>query len=250
VRLLPDDGAELAVEVDLPREPVTGWALLYAHGFGSSQSGEKATFFRRAAAEARIPFASLDFQGHGRSGGGMRGLTLSRNLDDLDRLHRLLAAEGFARVVAFGSSMGGVSVLWHAVRQPDTVAAAVALAPAITLADEMLRRAGLERAAEWEAAGFVHVSTDLVEDDLGWGFVEDFRRHPWPRLADDLTVPVLLFQGVQDESVPWRHVVELAGRSRQVDLHLFSDGDHRLIDRLPRLWSLTREFLAGHGLLA
>jgi len=33
-----------------------------------------------------------------------------------------------------------------------------------------------------------------------------------------------------------------------VELHLFSDGDHRLTDRKERLWDLMMEFLRGRRL--
>ena len=38
-------------------------------------------------------------------------------------------------------------------------------------------------------------------------------------------------------------------RYEGIDLHLFADGDHRLTDRLGRLWELMSEFLRGRGLL-
>ena len=63
---------------------------------------------------------------------------------------------------------------------------------------------------------------------------------------------MLVFQGMLDESVDWHLAVDLAaaGRGRAVELHLFADGDHRLLDRRPRLWQATLDFLAAHGLLA
>ncbi|HYE76838.1 MAG TPA: alpha/beta hydrolase, partial [bacterium] len=62
--------SHLAVRYD---EPPGGGSLclLYLHGFGSDQWGEKAEFFRDRALAAGFGFCSLDFQGHGRSGGTM-----------------------------------------------------------------------------------------------------------------------------------------------------------------------------------
>ena len=97
--LLPVAGADgepshLAVRL---AEPAGGrrsrFTFLYLHGFGSKQSGEKADFFRARALEGGMPFCSFDFQGHGESGGRMRDLTFSRNLDDLAAVHDFLAAQ-------------------------------------------------------------------------------------------------------------------------------------------------------------
>ena len=83
--------------VRLRRPPGGGrsrFAFLYLHGFGSAQSGEKADFFRERAVADGIPFCSFDFQGHGESGGTMRDLTFSRNLEDLGAVHDFLAGQG------------------------------------------------------------------------------------------------------------------------------------------------------------
>ena len=56
---------------------------------------------------AGLAFCSIDFRGHGRSGGGMLGLTLERNLEDVRHAHELLIERGYEKVIVFGSSMGG-----------------------------------------------------------------------------------------------------------------------------------------------
>jgi len=109
-----EDGREvshLAVRFDPPpaRSPETGDrpCFLYLHGFGSEQSGEKAEFFRARALAAGFGFCSFDFQGHGLSGGEMAGLTLTRNLEDVGRVHAFLRERGCGRLILTGSSMGG-----------------------------------------------------------------------------------------------------------------------------------------------
>ena len=94
------------------------FAFLYLHGFGSAQSGEKADYFRARAVAEGLPFCSFDFRGHGESGGTMRELTFSRNLEDLGVVHDFLAGQGLGAVVLIGSSMGGATALWHAARRP------------------------------------------------------------------------------------------------------------------------------------
>src|SRR3954466_13822568 len=105
--------SHLAVRFDPPPQG-TGErpCFLYLHGFGSEQSGEKAEFFRARAQGSGFGFCSFDFQGHGLSGGDMLGLTLTRNLEDVGRVHAFLRDRGCGRLLLLGSSMGGGTALW------------------------------------------------------------------------------------------------------------------------------------------
>jgi len=240
---------ELAVRWTRPTGEPRGW-ILYLHGFRSSQSGEKAAFFRERAGEDGIAFCSYDSRGHGESGGEIRDVTPSRNFQDLSRVRGWYREQGAAQVVLLGSSMGGATALWYAARRPQDVRAVLAIAPALGLGARLEAWAGEEGLAEWKRTGSRRWVDEMGEADLGWGLVEELRRYPLDRLVESLTVPALLLQGRQDQSVGWRGAVELATRARPglVDLVLFGDGDHRLIDRRERLWELMRGFLAGRGI--
>lgn len=250
---IEEEGREvshLAVRFDSPggSPPL---CFLYLHGFGSVQTGEKAEFFRAAALAAGFAFCSFDFQGHGESGGGMEGLTLSRNLADLERVWRLVAGRGHKRVCLLGSSMGGGTGLWFSALHPERVVAGLHIAPALELERGLLAWAGPERARTWEESGVIHFQNEFVSAPLGWSLIEDLRAHPLEELLARYRTPTLLLQGKRDASVPWKGVVDFATRCpyEAIDLHLFADGDHRLTDRKERLWELMQEFLEGRGLV-
>lgn len=221
------------------------------HGFRSCQSGDKASFFRQQAVDAGFAFCSFDFRGHGESEGRLSDLTPSGNQEDIARVRRWLLEQGAERVVLLGSSMGGASALWFAARNPETVDAVLAIAPALDMAERLEAWAGEEGLEEWKRRGVRRWADDRGEADLGWSLVEDLRSYRREDLAEMLRVPALLLQGRQDQSVGWRSAVELASHARPglVDLHLFGDGDHRLVDRIERLWGLMQGFLAGLGLV-
>jgi pimeloyl-ACP methyl ester carboxylesterase len=250
-----EDGREvshLAVRFDVPaRERPGAPGILYLHGFGSAQSGEKADWFRRCALDDGLAFCSFDFQGHGLSGGGLLDLTLTRNLEDIARVHGWLRERGRERLILIGSSMGGGSALWYQALHPEGIVAGLHIAPALELEKSLLAWAGPERARTWEETGAIAFRNELVECELGWGMIEDLRAHSLDRLASLPFAPTLLLQGRRDESVPWRGVVDFAARctGRPIDLHLFVDGDHRLADRKDRLWELMLEFLRGRNLI-
>lgn len=226
--------------------------FLYLHGFGSEQSGEKADFFRRRALGGGFAFCSFDFEGHGLSGGDMRGLTLSRNLEDLSMVAAWLAARGHPRLCLIGSSMGGGTGMWFSALHPDRVVAGLHIAPALDFEGSLLAWAGPERTRAWQESGAIQFANDQVSCELGWELIEDLRTYPTAALLPRYRTPALLLQGRLDVTVPWRSVAEFATRCpyREIDLHLFADGDHRLTDRKDRLWELMLEFLRGRRLLA
>jgi len=243
--------SHLAVRYDAPPSSErASLCFLYLHGFGSDQSGEKAEHFRRSALEAGFPFCSFDFQGHGLSGGSMQDLTLTRNLDDMARVHDWLRERGHERLCLLGSSMGGGTALWYSALHPASIAAGLHIAPAFDLEAGLLAWAGPDRARAWEETGTILFQNEFVTCDLGWCLIEDLRAHPFDDLLSRYRTPALLLQGKRDTSVPWRSVVDFATRctGEDVELHLFSDGDHRLTDRKDRLWDLMMEFLRGRRL--
>ncbi len=243
--------SHLAVRFDRPaRTGPPRPCILYLHGFGSEQSGEKAEHFRKRFLEAGYSFCSFDFQGHGQSGGDMTGLTLTRNLEDVARVHDFLRARGQERLILLGSSMGGGTALWYSALHPEEIAAGLHIAPALELDSALLGWAGEEGARRWQETGTIHYESDLVSCELGWGLIEDLRAHPQERLLAEYRTPALILQGKLDTSVSWRTVTRFVTHCAfpGLELHLFADGDHRLTDRKDRLWELMGEFLRGRGL--
>ena len=244
--------SHLAVRFDRPAVAAApALCILYLHGFGSHQAGEKAEFFRQCALAAGFAFCSFDFEGHGESGGAMRDLTLTRNLANIARVHAWLRRRGEERLCLMGSSMGGGSALWYCALHPESIVAGIHLAPALDLDRGLLAWAGEAGARRWQETGTLDFRNEVVACELGWELIEDLRRHPTAALAARYRTPALLLQGQRDASVPWRGVAEFAALGTgAVELHLFADGDHRLTDRKHRLWDLMVEFLQGRGLLA
>ncbi len=226
------------VEGDLDRPLV-----LYLHGHGSRLDGEKGELFRGLVRAAGWTFAAFDFRGHGRSGGALRDLTLSRALEDVGRVTRELERRGARRPLLLGSSMGGLVGLWHAALRPGAAAAGAFVAPAIGLAEDLVDRLGEEAMRDWRRLGVLEVTNELGTWPLGWGLVEDLERYPTALLAARLATPSLLFQGRRDDRVSWRRVADFAAASAAAELHLFDDGDHRLLARVAEIWTLIGSFL-------
>lgn len=254
------EASHLSVRLDAPVAGSTGPpaeesraapTVLYLHGFGSSQAGEKADFFRQRALEAGLGFCSFDFQGHGDSGGGMLGLTLSRNIADVTRVREMLRQRSSEPVVMMGSSMGGFTGLWYSALNPEEVDCGLYIAPALGMRQSLDHLVGRDAMRAWGESGRFRLVSEQGEWDVGYGLVEDLASYPPQRLRAEYRTPCLLLQGRKDDRVLWRRVVEFATRAdcEGVELHLFADGDHRLVDRLERLWELMLGFLGDRQVL-
>lgn len=224
-------------------------ALLYLHGFGSDQEGDKAQYFRHKAMQSGLTFCSFDFQGHGDSGGDMEGVTLSRNLEDVRRVHAVLQSRGHRRVILLGSSMGALTGLWYSALHPTELIAGLHIAPALGLEEGLAGWAGDEGLQRWEHDGSLEVENEFGSWDLDWNFMLDLCSYHDHRLMDLYRTPCLILQGQQDDRVDWTRVQDFAAECpyRDIEFHLFADGDHRLADRKERLWDLMVGYLRGKG---
>jgi pimeloyl-ACP methyl ester carboxylesterase len=221
------------------------FCVLYLHGFGSAQSGEKAEHFRARAAERGLPFCSFDLRGHGGSDGSLRSLTFAHCLEDLAAVRSWLEQRGERRIVLFGSSMGAATALWHAGERPEGLLAAVHVAPAVAMRAGLERWAGEAGLERWRRDGTARFRNGLVDAELGWELVEDLRARDFAALAARYRTPTLVFQGRLDATVDCRDVEAFAARCPPgvVDLRIFEDGDHRLIERKDQIWATACEWL-------
>jgi len=242
----PEREGEARLALDLVPPANRGTRLwFFLPGFTSHRRREKPVYFARQVARRGEAFASLDFTGHGESGGKLQSLTLTRNLRDLERGLAFVEREAgpFSSTVLIGSSMGGLTALWYAASNPDRVAALVLIAPAFEMAGRMLLSLGAAKARRWREQGIMHLETEYAEFDLEYGFVEDESHYPTGHLVEKLTTPTLIFHGTNDDLVPYHLSVSFARRKPGVTLVLVEDGDHRLTAHKEGLFEEMRSFV-------
>jgi pimeloyl-ACP methyl ester carboxylesterase len=243
------EAGELALRLQAGKDGYDGPCVLYLHGFGSSQDGQKASYFRQCFGALGLPFCSFDFQGHGESAGELGAVTLSRNLSDIRRARTWLQEQDLGPLIMVGSSMGAAAALWSVALQPERVVAGLYIAPALDMLSGLRALAGAEGLERWRRQGSRPFTTDLVDCRLGWGLMEDLEAYPVERLIDLYRVPTLLLQGKNDASVDWHSVLDFAVGCpyEGIEMHFFADGDHRLLAQAPHLWRMMVSFLLARG---
>lgn len=221
---IPVTEGESVVAVHHPAPGSDRW-FVCCHGFVSDRTGSYEGRCERAVAEG-YHAVRFDSRGCGESDGRFPAATLSARIADLravlDRFDP--AAES---AVLFGSSFGGKTALHAAAGDgpggdgtPDERVRAVATRAPVTYGRAFDPLADAVRArGEVEYAPGYSVDERLVDDLDGYDFVD---------VADALDVPVAVFHGRDDGSVPLADSLD-AVRALDVDtaVHAVADEGYR-----------------------
>jgi pimeloyl-ACP methyl ester carboxylesterase len=244
-RLSMPGGHALQVQISAPGQPCDP-ALIYVHGFGSTRAGQKALALEEACVRRGWTFVSFDFRGHGESSGSLLNLRGSSLLEDLEAVHDCLRNQGILRICPVGSSMGGWTSTWFALRRPQSVPTCVLIAPALDFLVSRWARATESEREQWKRTGRLRVRNAWVDEEIGYGIVEEIDQFPVQKLAEELTTPLLIFHGMKDDVVPYQQSISLAERAMQskIELRLFNGGDHRLLDYATEMAESACDFVA------
>lgn len=206
---------------------------IYLHGFASSPSSRKATFFRDEFAKLGIPLEVPDL-----AQGDFRGLTIGKQLRLLERL-----ACG-EPVVLIGSSLGGYVSALYAKDHPE-VEALVLLAPAFNFCAKWSEQLGADQVERWrqqgEMAVFHYGEQRMLP--LGFEFIEEAASYePFPAFRQ----PCMIFHGTQDSVVPVKYSEIFASEHSNAKLVKVQSG-HELTDVLGKIWMQAGPFLLEDG---
>jgi len=224
-----------------------GQAVVYAHGFLSSDQSTKAHFFRdRLEGWPDVAFYAIDFNPMPRDFAAMtvtgqihrlRQFLLDRGLVDVGGAGDG-SGEGVKLAGLIGSSLGGLVSLRYA-DLFGGVERLLLLAPALAALTEIVSE---EERARWEAAGAAPITHPAFgrEVEVRYDLHADSLRYlePVPPPA-----PTVIIHGRQDEHVPIRHSEAYAsGFPGDVSL-VEVDAGHDLNDHLDVIWQYVQSFV-------
>jgi pimeloyl-ACP methyl ester carboxylesterase len=225
------DGTSLAYHATAASDPGDRRpGLVFCGGFMSDMTGTKATALEAYAQGQGLAFVRFDYLGHGTSSGAFTDGTIGRWAEDAVAIIDEVT-EG--PQILIGSSMGGWTMLLAALARPARIAGLVGIAPAPDFTEDLMwARYDAEVRATLERDGVYHEPSIYSEEPypITLRLIEEGRDHLLLRGSIALTCPLRILQGMRDEDVPWQTALSLAERieSRDVDVTLVKDGDHRL----------------------
>lgn len=179
-----EDDEEVAVvhhEADSDR-----W-IFFCHGFGSNKQGSYQSRCNKLN-ENGWNAVRFDFRGNGESDGEFIEQSLSSKIQDLEAVIDHFEPES---CVVFGSSFGG-KVAFHSCVQDHRIKAVIGKAPVTYNSIMEKYRSVVEEKGEHE-----HISGKKIDKR----FFEDFDKHMFEEVENDLDVPVLIFHGSSDNTV-------------------------------------------------
>lgn len=237
-----DDGATIAYH----KTDGSGPGVIFLGGFMSDMDGTKAVALEAHCQAQGRAYLRFDYQGHGQSSGAFTDGTIGKwSEDTIDVLDNLTDGPQ----ILVGSSMGGWIMLLAALALPERVAGLVGIAAAPDFTEALM----------WK--GFSNEIRDTLQRDRIYQQPSEYDDSPYPitmdliedgreRLLLDETIniecPVHLFQGIEDDAVPWKHAHAISRqlKTNEVTTTFIKDGDHRL----SREEDLAKIFAAVDGL--
>ncbi|MBW8308595.1 MAG: alpha/beta hydrolase [Candidatus Paracaedibacteraceae bacterium] len=227
--------------VPVPGRPT----ILFLPGYFSDMAGAKAIFLKEQAAGHQYGFLSLDYSGHGQSGGEFLQGTISSWLGDVFAVIDAVKAQD---LIVVGSSMGGWLMLLLAIHRPYLVRKLVGIAAAPDFTEELIwtklspakkqilqEQGQLITPSEYDAGGV----------PLSYQLIKDGRQNLVLKESINCKVPVRLLHGTADHDVPYEtslRIMQLLASS-DVQVTLIKDGDHRLSqpEQLKVLWQEVQD---------
>lgn len=211
--------------------------VIYLHGFASGIGSTKACFFKAKLEQAGFTFALPDLNVP-----TFEKMTLSAQLQTVqDEASRLAEHQP---ITLMGSSLGGLLATIACEKLSHIkFDRLVLLAPGFGISGRWRQWIGEEAMADWQRTGaksFFHYGfgKDL---NLAYSFIEDLGQYQTDGLK--VSVPTLVFHGVNDATVPIQKSREFSRlNSPVVQLKELDDG-HELTASLAEIWQDTERFL-------
>lgn len=206
---------------------------IYLHGLASSPDSKKAAWLR-----PRFEAAGWRLDGPDLNVPTFEGMRVSSQVAAVSA-----AVDEFpgVRPLLIGSSLGALSTLVYASRHPERVGKIVLLAPALDFIATHLAQLAGSTAARWAAQGYVNITHyDGVLRKLGHQLATDAAQFDF--LGLQLSSPILLLHGEEDEVVSYAGSALWSATRSTVCLQGIPGGDHSLLDKMEIIWAAISNF--------
>ncbi len=232
--ILRIDGAvgKLFCILDRPAATSKVPLVIICHGFSGNCQRPFITDLANSIVAQGMAALRFDFNGHGKSDGEFKDMTVLNEIDDLKDVIAWAQKQTWVKDISLvGHSQGGVVVSMVSGELGDKVVKAeVLLAAAAVLRDDALR--GNTMGASYDPWNFKGDYIELPHSPeagallLGKNYVETAIRLPIYETAANYQGPTLIVQGTHDQIVPYTYAERYNEKIKGSELKLIPDENH------------------------
>lgn len=210
-------------------EEIRGW-FLFSHCFTCNKDLKAIVRIARGLADQRWGVLRYDFSGLGNSEGVFAETNFTTNCQDLQAAANFLANTYHGPRFLIGHSFGGAASLAMASEIPSCIGVVTLAAPSDThhLADLLVR---MDPSIRSSGTGQVTIGGQTLRIDEQ--MIDDFLSHDLPSTVQSLNKPLLVFHSPEDETVAFRHALELTATHSTENAHLEPHALSRSLISLP-----------------
>ncbi len=206
--------------------------VIICHGFSGNCQRPFINDLSKSIVAQGMATLRFDFNGHGRSDGEFKDMTVLNEIDDLKDVIAWAQKQPWVKDISLvGHSQGGVVVSMVSGELGDKVVKAeVLLAAAAVLRDDALR--GNTMGAIYDPWNFKGDYIELPHSPeagallLGKNYVETAIHLPIYETAANYDGPALIVQGTHDQIVPYTYAERYNEKIRHSELKLIPDENH------------------------
>lgn len=206
--------------------------VIICHGFSGNCRTPFMTNLSESIVSQGMATLRFDFNGHGRSDGEFKDMTVLNEIEDLKNVIAWAEKQPWVKDISLvGHSQGGVVVSMVSGELGDrTVKAEVLLAAAAVLRDDALR--GNTMGAIYNPWDFKGDYIELPHSPeagallLGKNYVETAIHLPIYETAANYNGPTLIVQGTHDQIVPYTYAERYHEKIKGSELKLIPDENH------------------------
>ncbi len=204
--------------------------LIFFHGFMSNMEGTKPTTLRKFCKTHKIGFLRFEYSGHGKSSGNFIDGNISKWSEDSKELIKAKIKKG-KKIIFVGSSMGSWISLKISKFFKSQLCAFVGIASAPEFTEELMwKKFNSNLKKEINTKGIIEIKNDYGSTyPITKQLIFDGRKN---KIFNNLklNLPVSLFHGANDKSVPIKYSLKTLAifKSSYKKFFKIKKGDHSL----------------------
>ncbi|MCH2322223.1 MAG: lysophospholipase [Hyphomicrobiales bacterium] len=193
-------------------------------------SGTKAQYLSNFSKKNRINFFRFDYFGHGRSSKEFNNCVISDWLNNgIKIMDQIIDNE----VILIGSSMGGWISTLVSLKRRKKVKGLILIAPALDMTENLMwKKFSLKEKKLIKSQGYIERYVEDYDSSyrITKNLIDDGRKHLILKDKINLNIPIRIFHGIKDDSVPWKLSLDLMSSflSDDINVSFNKNGDHSL----------------------